>query len=334
MKFVDEAEIKVAAGKGGNGIVSFRREKYVPRGGPDGGDGGKGGDIIVVADNSLNTLVNFRYQRVFQAENGSAGEGRNKTGSQGENLVINVPIGTQVFDSEQNYLIGELLQSEQRLLVAQGGRPGVGNTRFKSSTNQTPRQCTLGKVGDSLMLRLELSILADIGLLGLPNAGKSSLLRKISNATPKVADYPFTTLEPQLGMVEPFPGVSFLVADIPGIIEGAHLGAGLGLQFLRHVRRTKMLLHLVDCLPIDGSDPIKNIEKVYKEVVSFEGLVEKECWIVINKIDLIDDEQLANLKKLIQDKFTPQKLLCISAQDGAGVDDLVLSVVDNFSVEE
>ena len=328
MKFVDEANIKVTAGKGGNGIVSFRREKYIPEGGPDGGDGGKGGDVIVLGDASLNTLVNFRFQRIFKAENGRPGEGKNKTGRQGKDLIVHVPTGTQIFDDESNYLIGEILQDEQTLLVAQGGKHGLGNTRFKSSINQAPRQCTLGKEGDSLELRLELSILADVGLLGLPNAGKSSFLRKVSNATPKVADYPFTTLQPQLGVVEPYAGMSFVVADIPGIIENAHLGAGLGIQFLKHVRRTKMLLHIVDCLPIASQNPIDNIEKINNEIAMFEGLGDKEIWLVLNKIDLLDENSLIKLKQELQAKYSLHRLFCISANDGKGVKELVTALAN------
>lgn len=331
MKFIDEAIIQVVAGKGGNGIVSFRREKYIPKGGPDGGDGGDGGDVIIVGDSAINTLIDFRFQRHFQADNGRAGEGKNKTGAGGNDLMIKVPIGTQVFDEEANYLIGEILQSGQRLLVARGGHHGLGNTRFKSSTNQAPRQCTKGTLGDDLTLRLELSLLADVGLLGLPNSGKSSFLRRVSNATPKVADYPFTTLQPQLGVVMPYAGMSFVLADIPGIIEGAHLGAGLGIQFLKHVRRTKMLLHLVDCLPVDETNPLDNISKIQHEVQQFGGLEHKETWLVINKIDLCHKQTIKELRESINHQFSPTQLFFISVNNGEGVNELVQALVEKFS---
>lgn len=330
MKFIDEAVIKVTAGKGGNGIVSFRREKYIPKGGPDGGDGGKGGNVVLLGDASLNTLINFRFQRIFQAENGKPGEGKNKTGAQGQDLLIKIPIGTVVMDEKSDYTIGEILHAQQCLLVARGGTYGLGNTHFKSSTNQTPRQCTLGQMGDSLTLRLELSLLADVGLLGLPNAGKSSLLCKISNARPKVANYPFTTLQPQLGVVKAYNDVSFVVADIPGIIEGAHLGTGLGIDFLKHVRRTKMLLHVVDCLPTEGG-PISNIAKIEYETQQFSGLENKETWLVINKIDLCKQSCLKKLTQVIEQKYPHKKIFFISAQSGDGISGLVKSLSEKLS---
>jgi len=275
MKFVDEALIQVEAGKGGNGIVSFRREKYIPKGGPDGGDGGDGGSVWLIADVNLNTLVDFRYERIFKAENGENGQGRQKTGKSGQDLEIRVPVGTAVIDDDTGEMIGDLTEDGQKLLVAQGGFHGLGNTRFKSSTNRAPRQSTKGSEGEFRELLLEMKVLADVGLLGFPNAGKSSLIRQVSAAKPKVANYPFTTLYPNLGVVRVSEGESFVMADIPGVIEGAAEGAGLGIQFLKHLSRTHLLLHIVDILPFDESDPTEAAQKIIEELGRFsEELVE------------------------------------------------------------
>lgn len=291
MKFVDEAIIKVEAGNGGHGCLSFRREKYIPKGGPDGGDGGDGGSVYLVGDKNLNTLVDFRYQRHYKAENGQGGMGSNCTGKSGEDLFIAVPIGTIVYDLKTQTLIGDIQASDQRLLVAQGGFHGLGNTRFKSSTNRAPRQTTKGSSGDLRELRLELRVLADVGLLGLPNAGKSTLLRAVSCAKPKVADYPFTTLHPGLGVVSVGEHKSFVMADIPGLIEGASNGAGLGHRFLKHLSRTCILLHVIDILPVDGSNPATSAESIIQELAEFDpDLLKKPRWLVFNKIDMVPDE--------------------------------------------
>ncbi|MGD8483684.1 MAG: GTPase ObgE [Thioalkalispiraceae bacterium] len=293
MKFVDEATIQVDAGKGGNGCVSFRREKYIEFGGPDGGDGGDGGSVYLVGDTNLNTLADFRYTRRFRAESGEQGKGRNMTGKSGEDLYIKVPLGTVVHDEDTQELIGDVVNEGQQLLVAQGGHHGIGNTRFKSSTNRAPRQSTPGTPGESRRLVLELKVLADVGLLGMPNAGKSTLIRAISGARPKVADYPFTTLHPNLGVVSVEAHRSFVVADIPGIIEGAAEGAGLGIQFLKHISRTRLLLHLVDVAPFDESiDPVEEVRTIEKEMLNFSPeLADYERWLVLNKIDLLPDDE-------------------------------------------
>ncbi len=293
MKFVDEATIRVEAGKGGNGCVSFRREKFIPRGGPNGGDGGDGGNVWLVADGSLNTLVDFRYTRRFQAENGQPGMGSDRTGRSGRDLEIKVPVGTLVFDQETGEPLGDLIEEGQRLLVARGGSHGLGNTRFKSSTNRAPRQSTPGTPGESRELRLELKLLADVGLLGLPNAGKSTFVRAVSAATPKVADYPFTTLIPSLGVVSLEPHRSFVVADIPGLIEGASEGAGLGTRFLKHLSRTRLLLHLVDMASLgEESDPVADVRTIERELERFSpDLAKKERWLVLNKLDLLPEAE-------------------------------------------
>jgi GTP-binding protein len=293
MKFVDEATITVHAGNGGNGVVSFRREKYVPFGGPDGGDGGDGGSVVVAGDSGINTLADFRFQRRFRAENGAAGAGRNCTGKSGADLVVQVPVGTAVFDQGTDELIGDVVEPGQRLLVAHGGVGGRGNTRFKSSTNRAPRRCTPGTAGEVRQLRLELRLLADVGLLGLPNAGKSTLIRAVSAARPKVAAYPFTTLHPGLGVVSVGPHRSFVMADIPGLIEGAAEGAGLGIRFLRHLQRTRLLLHVVDVAPPDpDADISSSARAIVSELERFsEALAARPRWLVLNKIDLLDRQQ-------------------------------------------
>ncbi len=292
MKFVDEADIRVAAGKGGNGCVSFRREKYIPFGGPDGGDGGDGGSVYVVADENLNTLVDLRFQRQFRAESGQAGMGRNMTGKGGEDLDILLPVGTVVYDKDTNEILADLTSVGQRVKIAQGGFHGLGNTRYKSSTNRAPRQHSNGSPGEERHLHLELKVLADVGLLGLPNAGKSTLIRAVSSAKPKVANYPFTTLYPNLGVVSIEAHRSFVIADIPGLIEGAAEGAGLGIQFLKHVSRTLLLLHLVDVAPFDGSDPVESVRIIERELAKFsDELAQRERWLVLNKIDLLPEEE-------------------------------------------
>ena len=290
MKFVDEAPISVHAGKGGNGCLSFRREKYVPRGGPNGGDGGDGGSVVLIADADLNTLVDYRYQRTFRAGNGEAGRGSNCRGRSAPDLLLPVPVGTTILDADTGEIIGDLTRAGQCLTVAKGGFHGLGNTRFKSSVNRAPRRTTPGSEGESRNLRLELKLLADVGLLGLPNAGKSTLVQAISAARPKIADYPFTTLVPQLGVVALEPHRSFVVADIPGVIEGAAEGAGLGIRFLRHLTRTRLLLHLVDLAPIEG-DVVEAVRMLHAELERFSPtLAHRDVWLVFNKADLLPPE--------------------------------------------
>lgn len=300
MKFVDEASIRVFAGKGGNGCLSFRREKYVERGGPDGGDGGDGGSVYLVADPALNTMVDYRFQRQYRAPSGEGGRGRNCTGASGDDLLLPVPVGTSVLDEDTGEVLGDLARAGDRLLVAQGGFHGLGNTRFKSSVNRAPRQTTAGSEGEERSLRLELKVLADVGLLGLPNAGKSTLIRAVSAARPRVADYPFTTLVPQLGVVKVDPLRSFVIADIPGLIEGASDGAGLGIRFLKHLTRNRVLLHLVDVAPMDGSDPADAAAAIVRELQRFSPtLAARERWLVLNKVDLIDEGALAAVRENI-----------------------------------
>lgn len=326
MKFVDEATITVHAGKGGNGCLSFRREKYVPRGGPDGGDGGKGGSVFLEAQSGLNTLADFRFTRSFAAENGKGGSGRNCAGRAGEDILIPVPEGTLVADTDTGEVIGDLVKDGDRLLVAQGGDGGFGNTRFKSSTNRAPRRTTTGRAGDLRRLDLELKVLADVGLLGLPNAGKSTFLRAVSQARPRVADYPFTTLYPQLGVVALEQGRSFVIADIPGLIEGAAEGVGLGIQFLRHLERTRLLLHLVDIAPFDPtSDPVVAIRTIESELKKYDTiLADKERWLVLNKADLLPEEggttQMEHLVEALQWKG---RVFMVSAISGEGCRPLV-----------
>ena len=292
MKFVDEATISVQAGNGGNGCLSFRREKYIPKGGPDGGDGGDGGSIILEANDSINTLIDFRYIRHYRAQSGESGRGRQCTGAKGEELVLQVPVGTSVIDVDTEEVLGDLTTIGQRLIVAQAGFHGLGNTRFKSSVNRSPRQTTKGGEGESRTLRFELKVLADVGLLGMPNAGKSSLIRAISAAKPKVANYPFTTLVPNLGVVRVQEHKSFVVADIPGLIEGAAEGAGLGIRFLKHLVRTRLLLHVVDMAPFDESDPEHSVRAIVGELEKFSPtLAGRDRWLVLNKLDLLPEGQ-------------------------------------------
>lgn len=296
MQFVDEAEIIVEAGNGGAGCSSFRREKFIPFGGPDGGDGGDGGSIYLVADPNINTLVDFRYKRLFHALDGKAGAGRQRTGKSGDDLFIKVPVGTSIYDADTEELIDDLTAINQQACVAKGGYHGIGNLRFKSSTNRAPEQCTPGTPGEKRRLHLELKLLADVGLLGLPNAGKSSLLQAVSAARPKIANYPFTTLHPQLGVVSISPERSFVIADIPGLIEGAAEGVGLGAQFLRHLTRCRLLLHLVDLLPMEGNDPVMDIHTVIKELEQFNPeLANKDRWLVFNKSDLLPKDEIKTM---------------------------------------
>ncbi|MBI4356706.1 MAG: GTPase ObgE [Gammaproteobacteria bacterium] len=299
MKFVDEVIIEVAAGKGGNGCLSFRREKSVPHGGPNGGNGGVGGSVYLEADPNLNTLIDFRYIRRHQALDGHHGKGRDQTGADGGDKVLKVPVGTLVFDGQTGEQMGDLKHSLERLLVAEGGAFGFGNTHFKSSTHRAPRKATKGQPGETRKLRLELRLLADVGLLGYPNSGKSTLLRAVSSAKPKVADYPFTTLYPELGVVRVAPYKSFVMADIPGLIEGAHRGIGLGLKFLKHLSRTKLLLHVVDVAPVPDCDLVKVIQATIQELQLYsEELYRCERWLVFNKIDLLQTE---NRGKTVRD---------------------------------
>jgi len=297
MKFVDEATIEVTAGKGGNGCVSFRREKFVPKGGPDGGDGGDGGSVYIEGDESLNTMIDYRYTRRFRAESGEAGRGRNCSGKSGSDLVLPVPLGTTVLDESSGEILGDIREAGERLLVAQGGFHGLGNTRYKSSINRAPQQSSPGSEGESRQLKLELKVLADVGLLGLPNAGKSTLIRAVSAATPKVADYPFTTLIPNLGVVKVDAYRSFVVADIPGLIEGASEGAGLGIRFLKHLTRNRVLLHLVDVAPLDGGDAGEAACAVIRELEAFSPtLARRPRWLVLNKTDLVDETLLSECR--------------------------------------
>lgn len=294
MKFVDEASIEVFAGDGGNGALSFRREKYIAKGGPDGGDGGDGGSVILEADMSLNTMVDYRFQRAYRADSGKSGGGQNCTGRSGDDMLLKVPVGTTIIDEDSAEVLGDLSVQGEQLIVARGGFHGLGNTRFKSSTNRAPRQITPGSDGEQRSLKLELKVLADVGLLGLPNAGKSTFIRSVSSATPKVADYPFTTLVPNLGVVKVEAHRSFVIADIPGLIEGASDGAGLGIRFLKHLTRNRILLHIVDMAPFDGSDPSASSVAIVNEIERFSPtLAARERWLVLNKSDLIDAQEFA-----------------------------------------
>ena len=329
MKFVDEVKIEVIAGKGGDGCLSFRREKFIPYGGPNGGDGGDGGSVYLVADESLTTLADFRFTRYFKAEKGQHGMGSQCTGKKGEDLTIKVPVGTVVFDLETDEAIGDLTQDKQKLLVAKGGHHGLGNIHFKSSTNRAPRRTTPGHAGEHRQLRLELQVLADVGLLGLPNAGKSTFIRAISAAKPKVADYPFTTLHPHLGVVSIDIDRSFVVADIPGLIEGAADGMGLGIRFLKHLSRTRLLLHVVDVMPVNN-DPIEDTLKIIKELENYsEDLVHKERWLVLNKFDLLpEEEQQAHCDAMLELLDWKGKTFMISAETGQGCRELSYEIMN------
>ncbi len=331
MKFVDEAIIQVAAGDGGNGCVGFRREKFIPFGGPDGGDGGDGGSVFLLAEEGINTLVDFRYERRYQAQRGENGGGSNCTGAKGEDLIVRVPVGTLVYDNETGEVIADMVHAGQQVRVAQGGWHGIGNARFKSSTNRAPRQSTPGTPGEQHALRLELTLLADVGLLGMPNAGKSTLIRTVSAARPKVADYPFTTLYPNLGVVRVGALRSFVMADIPGLIEGAAEGAGLGIQFLKHLGRTRILLHLVDVSPYGGSgDPIDDARKIIAELGKYsEDLLAKERWLVLNKIDqLPEDEREPRCREIVAGLDWQGPVFHISALSAIGTQELMYKIMD------
>lgn len=334
MKFVDEAEITVEAGKGGNGCLSFRREKFIPKGGPDGGDGGDGGSVYLVADSALNTLIDFRFQRRYRAQSGEQGRGSNCTGKAGEDLFVRVPVGTTVVDASTQEVVADIVEEGVQVLVAQGGRRGLGNTRFKSSTNRAPTKTTRGTEGEVRVLQLQLKVLADVGLLGMPNAGKSTLLRAVSAATPKVADYPFTTLVPSLGVVRVGLERSFVMADIPGLIEGASVGAGLGFRFLKHLSRTRLLLHVVDVAPLDGSDPVEQVSAIVTELSEFSPtLAQKERWLVLNKADLLLPDDLDALaQRFVQEVGEQTPVFRISAISGAGCEALSQAIMR--SVEE
>jgi GTP-binding protein len=334
MKFVDEAEITVEAGKGGNGCMSFRREKFIAKGGPNGGDGGDGGSVHLMGDSSLNTLVDFRYQPQYRAQSGMGGGGKGCTGRSGEDLVVRVPVGTSVVDSDTEELIADISLDGQMVLVAKGGIHGLGNTRFKSSTNRTPTKTTNGTPGEFRVLQLQLKVLADVGLLGMPNAGKSTLIRAVSSAKPKVADYPFTTLVPNLGVVRVSAERSFVMADIPGVIEGASEGAGLGFRFLKHLSRTRLLLHLLDVAPLDESDPVHHARKIAEELEKFSPtLAKKDRWLVLNKFDLIpEDEREELVERLVRELDWKGKVFKITAISGEGCPDLCQAIM--VSVEE
>ena len=335
MQFIDEATIRVQAGKGGNGCLSFRREKYIPKGGPDGGNGGEGGSVLLIADDALNTLIDFRYQPSFKAQSGDAGSGQNKTGSAGEDCVVRVPIGTTVINEETQEILGDLDDKESTLLVAKGGSRGLGNSVFKSSTNRTPRKTIPGGEGESRQLRLQLKLLADVGLLGLPNAGKSTLISLISAANPKVADYPFTTLVPSLGVVRVAEEASFVIADIPGLIEGAAAGHGLGTQFLRHLSRTRVILHLVEVRPLDESSPLQNVELIERELAEYSSAMsERETWIVLTKIDELEGGEIESLLQDFYNRFPRRRIFAISAMADLGLGELKKNVMSELASME
>ena len=320
MKFVDEAVIEVEAGKGGDGCLSFHRGPNLPKGGPDGGDGGDGGDVRLLGDAALNTLVDFRFMPRCRAESGRAGGGRDKTGASGGTLDVRVPVGTRIIDEETGATVGDMAVEDQVVTVAKGGTRGFGNAHFKSSTNRAPRQTTPGLPGESRRLRLTLNVIADVGLLGMPNAGKSTLIARVSASRPKIADYPFTTLVPNLGVVRVGDDASFVMADVPGLIPGASSGAGLGYRFLKHLTRTRLLLHLVDAVPLDGSDPVANCREIEEELFAYSDVFrERDVWMVATKVDLTGSEQM--LARLA-DAFPSRRRFGISAITGQGLDDL------------
>jgi len=329
MKFIDEATIEVVAGDGGNGAVSFRREKYVPRGGPDGGDGGRGGSIWAVADRNINTLIDYRYARIHRAKRGENGRGADQYGRGAQDIVLRMPVGTVVSDADTGERVADLATDGARALLAKGGTGGLGNLHFKSSTNRAPRQSTPGEKGEQRMLRLELKVLADVGLLGMPNAGKSTFIRAVSAARPKVADYPFTTLAPQLGVVRVDENASFVVADIPGLIEGAAEGAGLGHQFLRHLARTRLLLHIVDIAPLDpDADPVHDAKAIVAELERYDPeLAAKPRWLVLNKLDLVpEEEREARVKSFVRVYRWKGPVFAIAAVNGEGCRELVFKI--------
>jgi len=331
MKFVDEVRITVNAGSGGNGCMSFRREKYIPFGGPDGGDGGDGGDLYLEADEQVNTLIDFRYKRNFKAERGENGRGQLCSGAAGEDLVVKVPIGTEAWDNDTDELIGDLTKTGDKLLVAKGGWHGLGNARYKSSTNRAPRQTSEGTPGEDRRLRLEMKLLADVGLLGLPNAGKSTFIRQVSAAQPKVADYPFTTMYPNLGVVTMKDVRSFVIADVPGLVEGAADGAGLGIQFLKHLTRTRLLLHMVDMAPVDvKQDPVESVEIINRELKNYsDALGKQDQWLVLNKMDLIPEDIREEYCGEVLKRLDWQgKIFRVSGHVGEGCDALCAEIMD------
>ncbi|OOF70678.1 Obg family GTPase CgtA [Rodentibacter caecimuris] len=330
MKFIDEALVRIEAGDGGNGCVSFRREKFIPKGGPDGGDGGDGGDVYLVADENLNTLIDYRFTKRFAAERGENGRSSDCTGRRGKDITLRVPVGTRAVDNDTKEILGDLTQHGMKMLVAKGGYHGLGNSRFKSSVNRTPRQKTNGTPGEKRDLQLELMLLADVGMLGLPNAGKSTFIRSVSAAKPKVADYPFTTLVPSLGVARVGNDRSFVVADIPGLIEGAAEGAGLGIRFLKHLERCRVLIHLVDIAPIDGSDPAQNISIIESELFQYsEKLADKPQWLVFNKIDVIsEDEARQRAQEIVEQIGWEEDYYLISAATGQNIQPLTLDIMD------
>jgi len=330
MKFIDEARIQVIAGKGGDGSASFRREKYIPKGGPDGGDGGRGGSVYAVADRNINTLIEYRYARIFKAQRGENGRGAQCYGKAGEDLTLRVPVGTVFSDAETGMQVADLAEDGQTACLAHGGKGGLGNIHFKSSINRAPRQHTLGEPGEEFELALELKVLADVGLLGMPNAGKSTFIRAVSAARPKVADYPFTTLAPNLGVVRVDSERSFVIADIPGLIEGAAEGAGLGHQFLRHLQRTRLLLHLVDVSPRwEAGDPVREVRAIVEELRKYDqALYDKPRWLVLNKLDMVDAaEREAVVAKFVADYGWNGPVFAISALDGTGCSALTYAVM-------
>jgi GTPase len=336
MKFVDEAKIDVQAGKGGDGSCSFLRLKFMPYGGPDGGNGGDGGSIYLVADECINTLVDYRFVHTYKAEDGEKGQGRDCTGKAGEDMTLRVPVGTMVYDDDTGELIVDLAAHGQKACVAKGGRHGIGNSHFKSSTNRAPRRTIPGAPGDKRNLRLELKVLADVGLVGMPNAGKSTLIRALSAARPKVADYPFTTLFPHLGVVRVSRFRSFVIADLPGLIEGAAEGAGLGIRFLKHVARTRLLWHVVDLVPADGSDPIKTIQVISHELESYDPmLLDKERWLVLNKSDMLPAEEATQLvQKILKATQWKGKYFLISGLGNVGTDKLVQDAMSHMEEQK
>jgi len=337
MKFIDESNIEVHAGKGGDGIASFRREKFIPRGGPDGGDGGRGGSLLAIADRNINTLVEYRFARIHRARNGEKGRGSDCYGKAAEDITLRFPVGTVVTDIESGEVLADLSVDGQTAVLAKGGQGGLGNIHFKSSTNRSPRQCTPGTLGESRRLKLELKVLADVGLLGMPNAGKSTYIRSVSAARPKVADYPFTTLHPNLGVVRVDENRSFVIADIPGLIEGASEGAGLGHQFLRHLQRTRLLLHLVDLAPFDeGANPANDARAIVEELRKYdESLFRKPRWLVLNKVDLIEPEDREERIRSFLSAYTrlvsePEKTFIISALTGEGGRELTFAIMEHL----
>ncbi len=333
MKFIDEALIEVHAGNGGDGMASFRREKFIPRGGPDGGDGGRGGSIYAIADCNINTLIDYRYARIHRAKNGDKGQGSDCYGRGADDIELRMPVGTVIADAETGELIADLSRHGQREMIARGGKGGIGNLHFKSSTNRAPRQFTRGEEGENRRLKLELKVLADVGLLGMPNAGKSTLIRAVSAAKPKVADYPFTTLHPNLGVVRANLNRSFVIADIPGLIEGAAEGAGLGHQFLRHLARTRLLLHIIDAAPLDeGTDPVKDARAIIAELRKYdEALYKKTRWLVLNKIDLLPEEvREKTVKDIVRRLRWKGTVYVISAISGTGCTELVQGIMGHL----